>query len=323
MKTKKLLPILATLVVGATAALSGCTAGNTTIEFKNYWLKNHLTPQNSFTETLKYDVKFEKAAGYDDISYNYEYTDGEYVATLTQFSNDQFEYKTKLTVNVTFSPKGAGESISVTDIVESSVLFQTASKHLAPIQSSKTVLSHFPMNITKDAELEDCYRKFNYTVSTSYTEGKGVCTYQDLIPEENGAVSEPKILKVDMGEKLTYLDNEQLLLAMRAFDPTVNSGNVHSYSPYAKTTQKIAYSFKAEEEASAELSIAENGAEATKKKFKYRVATLSIKAANSGQAQTAWVATENRNLILRLETPFSFNHGKLVYTLKSIDRIED
>ncbi len=323
MKTKKLLPIFATMLVGATAALSGCTAGNNAIAFKHYWLKNPISPQKSFTETLKYDVKFEKAAGYDDLSYRYEYTDGEYVTTLTQFSNDQFEYTTKLTINVTFSSDRAGEVLVMQDVVESSVLFQTANKDLAPIQSSKTVLSHFPMNITGSAALQDCYLKSNYTLSTVYAEGKGVCTYQDLIPDADGKVSEAKILNVDLGKKLTYLDNEQLLLAMRAFDPTVNSGNVHSFSPFTRTTQKVAYSFKAEEEASAELAIAENGAEATKKKFKYRVATLSLKEANSGQAQTAWVATENRNLILRLETPFSFNHGKLVYTLNSIDRIED
>ena len=125
-----------------------------------------------------------------------------------------------------------------------------------------------------------------------------------------------------MGEKLSYLDNEQLLLALRAFDTSTTSGNVNTYSPFTKATQKIGISFTNEEEASAQLSISENGAEATQKKFKYRKATLSIKATNSGQSQTAWVATENRNVILRLETPYSFNHGKLVYTLKSIDRIE-
>ena len=322
MKTKKLLPMLATLVIGATAALSGCTAGDTTIEFKNNWLKNHLTPQDALTETLKYDVKFEKSAGYEGFAYDYEYKNGEYVTTLTQFSNDQFEYTTKLTIDVTYS-NANGESATVQDVVESSVLFQTASKGLTPIQSSKTILSHFPMNITKQGKaLKDCYQKSHYTMSTVYSDGKGVCTLQNLTPNADGALSEPEKTNVSMGKKLSYLDNEQLLLALRAFDTSTTSGNVNAYSPFTKATQKIGISFTGEEEASAQLSISENGAEATQKKFKYRKATLSIKAANSGQSQTAWVATENRNVILRLETPYSFNHGTLVYTLKSIDRIE-
>ena len=71
-----------------------------------------------------------------------------------------------------------------------------------------------------------------------------------------------------------------------------------------------------------ELTISENGGEAATKTFKYRVATLQIKATNAGQKQTAWVALDKRHVVLRLETPYSFNHGKLVYTLKTIDRTE-
>ena len=319
MKTKKLLPMLATLVVGATAALSGCTAGNTTIEFKNNWLKNPINPQESLTETLTYDVKFEKnESAHNKLAYEYAYTNGVYTTTLTQFSTDQFQYTTKLTIDVAYS-NASGESLTVTDVVETSVLFQAASKGLAPVHSSKTVLSHFPLNITdKGAKLSDCYQKANYTMSTVYAEGKGVCTYQDLLVE-NG---QPETINVNMGEKLSYLDNEQLLVALRAFDASTSSGNVNVFSPFVKGTQKIGISFGSEEEASAQLTISENGGEAATKTFKYRVATLEIKATNAGQKQTAWVALDNRHVVLRLETPYSFNHGKLVYTLKTIDRTE-
>ncbi len=322
MKTKKLLPLLATLAIGATAALSGCTAGNTTIEFKNNWLKNPISPQESLVETLTYDVKFEKNESvHKGLAYEYSYANGVYTTTLTQYSNDQFEYVTKLTIDVTYTANGKSETVR--DVVESSVLFQAASKGLTPIQSSKTLLSHFPKNITTESDnLANYYLKSNYTVSTVYAEGKGVCTYQNLLPDSSGATQAPKVMDVDMGEKLSYIDNEQLLVALRAFDTSTTSGNVNTFSPFVKATQKIGISFGSEEEASAQLTITENGGEAATKTFKYRKATLSIKATNSGQSQTAWVATESRNVILRLETPYSFNHGTLIYTLKSIDRTE-
>ena len=155
-------------------------------------------------------------------------------------------------------------------------------------------------------------------MSTVYAEGKGVCTYQDLLVE-NG---QPEVMNVNIGEKLSYIDNEQLLVALRAFDASTTSGNVNVFSPFVKGTQKIGISFGSEEEASAQLTISENGGEAATKTFKYRKATLEIKATNAGQKQTAWVALDNRHVILRLETPYSFNHGKLVYTLKTIDRTE-
>ena len=322
MKTKKLLPVLATLIVGATAALSGCTAGNTKIEFKNNWLKNPINPQEALTETLTYDVKFEKTESvHNTLAYQYDYANGTYTTTITQLGTDQFEYKTKLTIDVTYTANNVSET--KTDIVESSVLFQAASKGLTPIQSSKTLLSHFPKNITTPyAALSDYYQKSNYTISTVYAEGKGVCTYQNLLPDSNGNISAPQVMEVDMGEKLSYIDNEQLLVALRAFDTSTTSGNVTTFSPFVKGTQKIGISFGREEEASAQLSISENGGEAVTKNYKYRKATLSIKATNAGQSQTAWVATESRNVILRLETPYSFNHGTLVYTLNSIDRTE-
>ena len=319
MKMKKLLTVLAAAMLGATA-LSGCTAGETKLEFKNNWLKNHLNPQESLSETLTYDVTFEKSAGIDTLSYDFGYENGVYTTKLTQRSDNTFEYTTKLTIDVVYSL--GGETKTLQDIVESYVHFENASNGLTPIKSTKTILSHSPKKLTGSLSVvDDCYATEHCSMETNYADGKGVCTLQDLIiPDGAEQPAEPVTFNFSMGKKLSFLDNEQLLLALRAFDSSTTSGSVQTYTPFEKS-RKFSLSFNSEKK-SAELKITDNGVTNEKRLFEYRVATLKLKASNSTPEKTAWVATEDRNVILRLETPLPFSYGKMIYSLTTIERTE-
>lgn len=321
MKTKKILPLLATLIIGTSAALSGC-GGNTKIIFKNNWLKDPLNPQASLSETLSYDVTFEKNAGMNTISYAFDYQNGKFVSTLTQRSDGQFEYTTKLTIDVVYTL--GGESQTKQDEVTTYVHFENANNGLKPIKSSKTILSHTPRNITGEVvKIDTCYEKAHYSMETNYADGKGVCVLQNLIiPQGADKVSEPEIYNFEMGEKVSYLDNEQLLIGLRAFDSSTSSGKISAYSPFVHAKQTVSVSFNSDK-ASTELTVSENGQESVKKPYTYRAATMKLNQGNSGAEQTAWVALGNRNMILRLETPLPFMFGSLIYTLKTIDRIEN
>ena len=323
MKTKKLLSIFAATLLSATA-LFGCTASDTKIEFKNNWLKDPLLSQTSLTETLCYDVTFEKSAGSNTLKYAFGYENGSYTTTLTKRSTEEFDYTTKLTIDVVYSWNG--ETITLQDTVETSVHFISANDGLTPIKSTKTILSHSPVNATEEVSaLNKCYNTSHYSIETTYADGKGTAKIQENpdIAEGEKDYKAPKTLTFNMGKKLSYLDNEQLLLGLRAFDSSTTSGTVQSYAPFEGGMQKISLSFNSKKQ-SKELNVAvtENSQAKEIKLFEYRTATIALKATNSGADKTAWVATENRNVILRLEHPLPFNFGTMVYSLKSIDRTE-
>lgn len=322
MKTKKLLPILAAAIIGATA-LSGCTSGDSKITFSNNWLKSNINPQESLTETLAYDVSFEKGTGYDSLSYDFDYQNGVYTTTLTQRSDGKLEYTTKLTVDVVYTLEN-GESKTVQDVVETYVFFADANNGLTPIKSTKSIVSNTPKKLNSDVtSVSSCYQPVKYSITTDYTDGDGVCVVQDLIiPDGASELKAPKTYKFEMGKKLSYLDNEQLLLGLRAFDSSTTSGKVTTFNAFtSNVTQKVSVSFKSSAD-STQLNVTENGEAIAGKNFNYRTATIKYNKQNSGAEQTAWVATENRCVILRLETPLPYEMGKLVYAIKTIDRIE-
>lgn len=322
MKTKKLLPILA--VTLAAAVFSGCSTGSKTVEFKNYWLKD-LTAASveQYEETLSYNVTFEKESGVDSMAYDLDYQNGSYTTTLKHYSDGKCEFTTKLTIDAVYTLEG-GAPVVKQDIVETYVQFYRAQDALTPIKSTKTIHSHTPKNIAEDVDsVEECFLEAWYSIETNYAEGEGVCVTQDLIPPEGSdQLSDPETFDFSMGKKYSYLDNEQLLIGLRAMSTSTSSATVKTFSPFAETVQKISVSFDSDE-ASTTLDVTENGTLSAKKPFTYRAAELSISATNSGATQTVWIATEkSRNVMLRLETPLSFNLGTLVYSLNSIDRAE-
>ncbi len=307
----------------AFSALAGCSdKGGKQIEFGPYWLKDSISSGEA-NETLTYDVTFEKGSGLNGAKYSLAYGTGSYTATLKTIPQG-YEYTTEFSIPVSFT---YGEEVKeFTDTVCSTVVFDN-SRAFVPISSSKTVASHTPTNTSASPKsVENCYAEYSYTVTTSYgANNQATATVEYLKTKDMQAQSFEKDFTYGKGD-YSYLDNEMLLLAMRAVPSGTSSGKIKVYYPTQKAMQTVKFSF--EKATAREFIFALNGAEASSKEISCRAVTLSLSANNPGPSQTAWIAAAsdpknntNRNVLLRLETPLPYDYGKLVYALKTVTNL--
>ncbi len=323
MKRKKLSTLLA-LVLGLTA-LSGCTNADQKVSFGAYWNKDALSNTEQIHETLAYDVSFE-ANDTTLVEYTLNYKDGSYTTTLTSaMENEKLVYTYTTQLNITAEYSFNGKTDVCNDTVTSTVKFYAAPYGLQPISSEKDINASSPTAVTSD-DVSDCYQVFHYSTKTVYnadcSEGTTTVTYH---PTEGEAQSEEDTFSIDQ-KKYSYLDNEELLLALRAVKNSTSSATLNVYSPFAKKVQEVSWKF--DTEASAEFSFFKNGGESKETStITYRPVSIALNEKNPGATQTAWIAkkpetasesNKNRNVMLRLETPLSYGLGTLIYTLKSV-----
>ncbi len=313
MNVKKLTLALAALL--SVTTLAACTDSDKKIAFNNYWELDATTSGN-VNETLVYDVTFEKGTGLDGLAYALSYGKGSYTTTLKAIENSkQYIYTTELNIPVTYT-FGESERATFTDTVKSEVVFYNAANLLRPVSSEKTIVSHTPVStIASPTKLSECYTAYDYTVSTAYkADNKADATITYRKTEDIEAATEPYSFTYGKGD-YSYLDNEQLLLSLRAVPNDTTSGSVKSFDVANDSMRKVKFSF----------------GEETGKKFEvfgkdinYREASLQYSSATPGATQTAKIAALTsaqsntyRNVILELTTPLSYSLGSLVYDLKS------
>lgn len=282
-------------------------------------------------ETLTYEVSFDDAKGFNEEYYSVTYCPdekGTYITTLSE-SAGLYTYTTQLTIGVEFSKTGE-ESVKAVDTVTTTAVFKLAANSLQPVWSEKTVVCHTPKNV--DAEqLSQAYTAFDYTVRTEYNEDctQGTVTYTDrgktLINAETYPASTSKNFEINQ-EKYTYLDNEQLLFAIRGLTNSV-LGNAHIVNVFNASTSAVQ-----------RVKITPNGEESTKFNFSvngtpiagdtdgkavaYTPVSLSLNENDNGATQTVWYARTTddanntyRNVILQMQTAISYNIGSLTYKL--------
>jgi len=318
MKLKKI--ALALTAVLAFSSLAACGNTDNKLIFSDYWEYNSLAPSSAIQETLEYKVTFEKGAGLDMINYSLSYGEGSYVTTLKS-QGQGYVYTTLLTMPVTFQ-YGSEDTYTATDTVETEVTFERAGSGLTPLSSKKKVVSHTPSQ-SKATSVKTCFYLYDFTVETVYpAEGKATTTvtYQH---EEGEPTVMSSTFKAD-GGKYSYLDNEQLLLGLRAISSSTTSGSVKVYNPFTEAMQKVKLTFA--KETGAEFTYTLNG-EQMKTNVPYRPVSIVIDAKNPGATQTAWIAktgkpesNTHRNVMLKLITPLSYSFGSFTYELKSITR---
>ena len=297
--------------------LTACAGTSQKIIFSSNWQADNTVQQNELTEILEYDVTFEKASPISD-DYSLHYANGKYTTTLT---TERFEgrtiyaYETKLEIDAVY--QFGSETQQLPDSVYSLVKFEKADKTLRPISSHKEVMSHSPANGADS--LEKCYELYHYSVDITYNEDySGEAVLKDMEKAEKEFTDSFKVNT----EKYTCLDNEQLLFALRGINPSLSStAKFNVYSPYVKATQSIKATFAAE--AGMDFSFTRNGA-TIKETIQYYPVKVVLNEQNPGATQTVWIAKNtdiqsntHRNVVLRLETPLSYNLGSLIYTLKS------
>ncbi|MBP3423161.1 MAG: hypothetical protein J6K86_05295 [Clostridia bacterium] len=318
MKLKKIaLAVAATL---ALSSLAACTDNDQKLSFKDYWEKDSLSGSSAVDEKLTYKITHEKEVGLDNLPYVLTYGEGTYVTTLKTHSQG-YIYSTSLTMPVTYK-YGDDDAHSATDTVTTEVIFLRSNDGLRPISSTKNVVSHTP-STRSGGSSETCFLYYDYSVVVEYpTEGDATATITDKSVEGDPIVKTSSFTASD--KKYSYLDNELLLLALRAIPSSTTTGSVKVYSPYAKAMQKIDLTFASE--TGGEFSYLLNGEE-VKTTITYRPISLTIDDRNPGGTQTAWIAkTSNasnntyRNMMLKLSVPLSYSLGNLVYTLSAVDR---
>ena len=323
MKGKKRISILA-LVIGL-STFGGCTNADQKVNFGNFWNTNVLDLNATINETLIYDVNFE-AAESSLVDYQINYKDGKYTTNLVSEKDESgktvYVYKTQLNITAQYTLNG--ETVEAQDSVTSTVKFLSGEYGLQPLSSEKDINASSPSAVT-GTTAKDCFQQYHYSTKVVYnadcSNGTATVTYH---PTEGEPQPEEKSFEIEK-KKFSYLDNEQLLFALRGVRNSTSSAKLLVYSPFVETVQKVAWTFSTE--ASDEFSFYKNGSEEkVKTTMTYRPVTVVLEEKNPGATQTAWIAklteTANntyRNVMLRLETPLPYGLGTLIYTLNSVN----
>lgn len=297
----------------ASCSCDGC-AGNPKVSFKDYYWKDADYAVTEVNETLSYAVTHSGNNSYND--YTVHYSDGVYEMHLQKTGEDVYTLETNFSIGVSFEYGGVSTEV-FQDSTSSTTTFYSAKNMLRPISSTKTVVSHSPAQNAPE-KLEDCYTLYNQTVTTVYDGAKGTTT---VVNNENQK-SITTNFEFEDTDKYAYLDNEQLLFALRCMNPSA-TGKVQIYSPYANAVQVISTAFGSNVSGNFNLKL--NGAtESQAYQVSYTPVTLEIDAKLNGNTQTVWIAkttdTNNntyRNVMLKYVAPLPLTLGEFTYNLVS------
>ena len=310
------------IAVLSVSLLSACGT-NYKRTFSDYWQQDVSIPIiNNVSEVCEYNVKFTEGS---NNTYAVNYRNGKYTTTFSSITNGEttvYTYTTALSIEVQYTV-GSNSSEWFLDSTESTVTFQPCKKGLTPIASRKKMISHSPTAISIN-KLENAYSVHNLVVETEYdaTSKKGTTLIIDNTKTENNTTKKTFSF---VEKDYNYLDNEQLLFALRCLNPNDSASNrFQVYAPFNSAMQKINVQYG--ELSSATFNFAIDGV-VEAKNIAYFPTTISLhsKDTNTGSDKTVWIAKTNsldnntyRNVILRQETPIAFALGTLVYELNSV-----
>lgn len=298
--------------------LTACSGGAAQLSFQSNWYGNSSLGSNieETLETLEYAVTFDCTPQRGlSVSYDGTFKTKFYNDRLTLEAGQQGGYvlETELTLAVKFTYNGE-ESPQLTDSVVTRAEFLPVGERLRPVRSERTVRCNFPAG--DPSSLDSAYQEYRYGLKIEYNDALTSFTsvYTDLAGESEPTTSEHTI-KVGA----TYLDNEELFIALRGLDMK----SAVSFRSYNYVTDNIqALGFRATPTETKENAKFEMNGAAVDESIDAYSADLSYSGTPSGQAQTLVFAkktsdAENRfrNVILRMEVPISNALGTLRFTL--------
>ena len=302
-------------------ALTACSSGMSSLALSaNWYAQVDSTIQANTNETLEYSVSFEAAAENTFLSYG----EGTYTMHLTTETTGLadgsselcYHLYAELSIPVTFTVNEETESF--TDSVISDVYFRSVDRSLQPVRSEKYVLTHSPVS-ESPSSLENAYSAYEYTYTTVYDAS---CANADITVEYTQPENIETITdSVELTGSGTYLDNEEIIFAMRGVNMSSTSA-FRSINPVKRAVETVTMS-EAPASASERLTFALNGESAEREITTYTF-SLGYSGSNPGQPQTytyAGVTSANDNLyrsvLLRMEVPVLYSLGTLRYTLVS------
>lgn len=348
MKRKALTAIASTAL--AATLLASCTTTSMQLQLSPNWYANTATSNElsvPLNETLVYTVTFDKEdtwlrSEYYDVTYctdgNGGVENGTYTTTLTgSISEGNYTFTSVLSIPVTYTY--GNQSVRFIERTESEVVFLRSATKFQPVSSKKTILCHSPSTKTP-AALSDCYITFDYTVEIVYDENCNTSTsvtltdkqgtfaapslYSSTVRPENSIVKNDYSFTIDKS-KYTYLDNEQILCALRGLSNNAlqSTSYFNTYNFSTNAVQTLSLTAKTQENTTDFKNTQINGtAIGEQTAIAYNAVTLAISSSNSGGEQELWFAATvddsantYRNVLLKLKDALPYNIGSLTYTL--------
>lgn len=309
------------LMLAPVVMMTGC-GGAIPLSFATNWYANTALGADigDTLEQLEYKVEFSAPSSANPFTVTYQ--TGTYVTTLKsevralseELNEMVYVYTTQFNISGQYSLDGK-KGAEFTDSVTSEIVFRNTAKRLAPVSSKKTVVSTAPTSLAP-VSIETAYATYRYTYETQYDLDltKVTTTYT---PEKG----EKRVSEVALGSDGTYLDNEQILFALRGINlstvasfRTLNTvaGGVQTVSTLEPTTTEY------------ELTGASIDGVPQTGKISAIKAKLAYQTTYSGPTRTLWYAKMTsssanvyRNVLLRMEDPLLYGLGTLNYTLSS------
>ena len=265
-----------------------------------------------------------------------------------------YVFKTTLTLNGNYTFKSTKEEKPLNDYVQTTCKYRLAGDNLQPIYSLQSVYNYAPANITPDKP-DDMYVLLNAEYTTYYNRNCSQAYIKTVInPRTPENSTTEKKVSLTTKEGYSVFDNSQLIAATRAFTKS-GAHIVNVCSPQNGATQICNAVCSATTELNSESDAGiikalkevtdgngnavndyvffdgsqqgndENGVPLPAKNIRYNAVTFSISAELKGPSPTYWYSTvENhdlnatRSILLKMQTPLSFNLGTRIYTLNKL-----
>lgn len=314
------------------ALLCACTAGTPELPIESNWYtqtgERHVIDPTE--ETCSYSVTFAESDEAKESGYYFSYENGTYETRLASeriaLSDGTtavgYKFTTSLFANVTVHYAGAA-SEPVQNTLKTEVLFLDADSGLKPIKSRQEVHELVPLGTpsAKFDSLEESYRSYDYTLTTEYSLDLSEATmkFDDLTTEEDDA-REPETVKLKGSG--SYLDNEQLVFALRGLDLSTGA-TFRSINPNSKQCVSVRFS-------ETPVSVTEtctfemNGETKEQEKIAAYEFSLGYSQQYTGQSKKFVYAkkvsaTNNtyHNALLRVEQPAIYSHGTFTFKITS------
>ena len=326
---------LAGLILLAPLTLLCACSGGTPLSFSANWYRNTALGDSigQTHETLTYSVTFTPSETSEE-GLTVEYDAGTYTTELINdnvtladgSTKEGYIYTTELSISGRYRLDGEVKEFS--DFVTSKVTFLPVGYGLQPVKSEKEVSSTSPQNAAAET-LDGAVGEFHYTYDVTYDASLSTATavYTDLVEREqedgSSALPEPETREFDIAGDTTYLDNEQILFALRGLDlsagvtfRTINSVMGHVTEAGTSSNTQSSAAVKTAVDFTMDGTAVKQELDAVEVPLVYR-------SSPSGQAQTlVYAATTDpnnntyRNVLLKMEVPVLQSLGTLVYTLK-------
>ncbi len=334
---KKTITALALALCATT--LAACGSVNQKLSFNANWQQQILNEsQTAATEELTYEVKFDKASFLQKDYFTVEYcgkdnsTPGTYTTKLEYLPENggTYRYSTELKLDVKFT-LADGQFRVLQDTITTEAIFKKADKDLQPISSTKNVVCHSPNNHSAIA-LDNTYTRYAYQFQIDYsydgdklsggkltqTDHEGTLLNKQKYPDGVKTQS----FGIDL-KKYSYLDNEQILFAIRGLPSSTLSGEKKVNSYNASTGAIELNSITSSSSVKTDFQFSLDGGATESREVEYIPVTMKSGNKNNQITQTLWYAKSGeannnvyRNVLLKMSVSMHFGLGTLTYSLK-------